>query len=585
MTNGSSQGIFVIVALVIFGIFCLISYVLFKDTMKPALAKIYCDAFTITSKNTGFGSGICSVDNDDKISRTYYKIRDASSEKNWSEVWVLVEGLDNGHVEIIDSGNKDQFTEGDLGNALIGDISFPDTVGNGYIIENIGKSAFQNAKFDNVMRLPSELIILDDYSLQQSHFSGEARFPENLEIIGIEALRDSRFSGELPEMPNMKEIGDNAFQDSIFDGELPKLPNVELIGKDAFKNSQFTGTFKGVGNNVSTNSGGNGSGSGSDNGSSGSNGDGSSGDGSGSDSGTGNDSGNGNGSDSGSSHGYSSNGGVVIADGAFENSNFTGVANIPSNVSIIGDNAFKNSNFTEINLKDNTELIVIGDNAFENSNLTGILYLPDSVKYIGDNAFYNSRFTNKDWVLPKKLETIGNSAFYNSRMQGSLTMKENLTHIGDYAFFNSYQGNIGYFNYTFADGGTFVIYNNSLILGKSLEHIGNYAFYKAQFGNDFNMSLSPNLKYIGDYAFYDSYKQLCRYKTTYKGSWGNTVGYAYNSAYRNNIMYNQAIEYIGIGAFYSAQFNPTNSPKPSNLIIGKSAFENAFKDYSESHWY
>lgn len=566
MTNGSSQGIFVIVALVIFGIFCLISYVLFKDTMKPALAKIYCDAFTITSKNTGFGSGICSVDNDDKISRTYYKIRDASSEKNWSEVWVLVEGLDNGHVEIIDSGNKDQFTEGDLGNALIGDISFPDTVGNGYIIENIGKSAFQNAKFDNVMRLPSELIILDDYSLQQSHFSGEARFPENLEIIGIEALRDSRFSGELPEMPNIKEIGDNAFKDSKFEGKLPTLPNAELIGKDAFKNSHFTGSFNGIGNNVGIGGSGSGNGSGSGSG------------------GTGNGSGNGNGGSE-SSHGYGSGGGVVISDGAFENSKFTGKPNIPSNVSIIGDNAFKNSNFTELDLKDNEDLTVIGDNAFENSNLSGTLYLPDSVKYIGDKAFYSSKFINENWVLPKKLEYIGNYAFYNSLMKGSLTMKENLTHIGDYAFYNSYNGNISSINHTLGDGGIYTKYNNSLILGKSLEHIGNYAFYKAQFGNNFNMSLSPNLKYIGDYAFYDSYKQLCRYKTTYKGSWGNTAGYAYNSAYRNNIMYNQAIEYIGIGAFYSAQFNPTNSPKPSNLIIGKSAFENAFKDYSESHWY
>ncbi|MCE3183189.1 hypothetical protein [Enterococcus faecium] len=63
MTNGSSQGLFVIVAVVIFGIFVLISYVLFRDTLKPSLAKIYCDAFTITSKNTGFGKlGNCDVE-------------------------------------------------------------------------------------------------------------------------------------------------------------------------------------------------------------------------------------------------------------------------------------------------------------------------------------------------------------------------------------------------------------------------------------------------------------------------------------------------------------------------------------------
>ncbi|HCU0365431.1 TPA: hypothetical protein OUE96_002571 [Enterococcus faecalis] len=43
MTEGASQGLFVIVAIVIFGIFILISYVLFKDTLKPSLVNIFTD--------------------------------------------------------------------------------------------------------------------------------------------------------------------------------------------------------------------------------------------------------------------------------------------------------------------------------------------------------------------------------------------------------------------------------------------------------------------------------------------------------------------------------------------------------------
>ncbi|HGF7849041.1 TPA: hypothetical protein QFP04_002146 [Enterococcus faecium] len=43
MTNGTSQGLFVVVAIVIFGIFVLISYVLFKDNLKPTLANIFTD--------------------------------------------------------------------------------------------------------------------------------------------------------------------------------------------------------------------------------------------------------------------------------------------------------------------------------------------------------------------------------------------------------------------------------------------------------------------------------------------------------------------------------------------------------------
>lgn len=44
MTNGSSQGLFVVVAVVIFGIFVAISYMLFEDTLSPALASIFSDA-------------------------------------------------------------------------------------------------------------------------------------------------------------------------------------------------------------------------------------------------------------------------------------------------------------------------------------------------------------------------------------------------------------------------------------------------------------------------------------------------------------------------------------------------------------
>lgn len=43
MTEGANQGLFMIVAIVIFGIFILISYVLFKDTLQPSLVNIFTD--------------------------------------------------------------------------------------------------------------------------------------------------------------------------------------------------------------------------------------------------------------------------------------------------------------------------------------------------------------------------------------------------------------------------------------------------------------------------------------------------------------------------------------------------------------
>lgn len=41
MTDGASQGLFVIVAVVIFGIFVLIAYLLFRDNLKDSLNGIF----------------------------------------------------------------------------------------------------------------------------------------------------------------------------------------------------------------------------------------------------------------------------------------------------------------------------------------------------------------------------------------------------------------------------------------------------------------------------------------------------------------------------------------------------------------
>ncbi|HBC1835942.1 TPA: leucine-rich repeat domain-containing protein, partial [Enterococcus faecalis] len=44
MTNGTSQGLFIIVAIIIFGIFIAIGYLLFRDTLKPSLSTIFTDS-------------------------------------------------------------------------------------------------------------------------------------------------------------------------------------------------------------------------------------------------------------------------------------------------------------------------------------------------------------------------------------------------------------------------------------------------------------------------------------------------------------------------------------------------------------
>lgn len=124
MTNGSSQGLFVVVAIVIFGIFIFISYLLFKDNMQPSLAKIFCDSFTITSKNTGFGKlGNCGVDigNDSEINR------DDLLETQGIQGYIEFEGL--GFASIKDKSN-------DLVTNIYGKIFFVDD-NRAYILNRI----------------------------------------------------------------------------------------------------------------------------------------------------------------------------------------------------------------------------------------------------------------------------------------------------------------------------------------------------------------------------------------------------------------------------------------------------------------
>ena len=44
MTEGTSQGLFIVVAIVIFGIFVVMAYILFEDTLSPAMANMFTTA-------------------------------------------------------------------------------------------------------------------------------------------------------------------------------------------------------------------------------------------------------------------------------------------------------------------------------------------------------------------------------------------------------------------------------------------------------------------------------------------------------------------------------------------------------------
>ena len=71
MTNGTSQGLFVVVAIIIFGIFVLISYMLFKDNLKPTLVNIFTDGLEQSENSLDNYDGKNHIGDELTITRGY----------------------------------------------------------------------------------------------------------------------------------------------------------------------------------------------------------------------------------------------------------------------------------------------------------------------------------------------------------------------------------------------------------------------------------------------------------------------------------------------------------------------------------
>ncbi|BDG69653.1 hypothetical protein ENLAB_32170 [Enterococcus innesii] len=258
MTNGTSQGLFVVVVIVIFGIFVLISYLLFKDNLKPTLANIFTDGLEQSEENlTGIVKekpiNVQSSREDETY--LYAKIRDADESKGETEIWVKAYKLDDGTLELRSSSVTDgNYTTGS--SDMTGSLVIPDTIngmkiiglgdGNNISVSNIwsGSSVFANALFDGTLRLPTHLEYIRHTTFEDSKFSGAIAIPKSVKIIGTYAFTNSTFTGELKLPESLTSIGDSAFYNSTFSGEL-KLPNgLTSIGGSAFFTSTFTGELK-----------------------------------------------------------------------------------------------------------------------------------------------------------------------------------------------------------------------------------------------------------------------------------------------------------------------------------------------------
>ena len=268
MTEGGSQGLFVVVAVVIFGIFVSIAYLLFDDTLKPALAGIFKDGIfqaeesldgTASGGEVDGSTGNVSIDiSKDVIKEDRYiyaplrKDAEGSIEKE-GDVWVKMQIEDNNTLTIVFSGlTKDDAKNNGTGHAtMIGSLTIPDTV---TVVENgvkqtrqvarIASGAFKNARFTGDFIAPSLLEVGEGafyISSSGSTFSGKFYAPQ-VRKIEKNAFYNAKFTGAF-HANNLETLGESAFSLSVFNDDI-QMAKLTTIGNYAFFNSKFIGNFK-----------------------------------------------------------------------------------------------------------------------------------------------------------------------------------------------------------------------------------------------------------------------------------------------------------------------------------------------------
>lgn len=266
MTEGSNQGLFVIVAVIIFGIFVLISYLLFSDDLKSGLGSIFEDSLDQAIKDLTGEEDEDLIDAE--INREYgdyvfSRLREGDK-VNSSDIWVRAIKLKDGTLHI-EGASYENFSFDEGRGVVGGDFIMPDSIG-GMKITSIANSAFSSAKITGELRLPKglknlgayafanskltgELVLpkgiktLEDCVFYKANFSGKLVLPEGLTSIGVESLTYSVFTESIELPKGLTRVGKSALQESKFTGEFELPESLKYIGSDSFSRSKFTGTM------------------------------------------------------------------------------------------------------------------------------------------------------------------------------------------------------------------------------------------------------------------------------------------------------------------------------------------------------
>lgn len=233
MTSGVSNGLFVIIAVVIFGIFVSISYLILRDKLSPTLATVFKDGLSMVLNQVS--EDIISSRKDDNY--VYAQVSSGNMFLGTTDVWLKLEKTENNTFRIVGSDSSDDSYT--IENSKIkGNFWIPRTV-DSIAITEIGDNAFYSSKFTGDFNAPY-IKKIGNYAFNDSSFNGSFYAP-NVQTIGFASFYLSTFQEEF-NAPNVLRVEDEAFTKSSFKGSFIQN-NLVYAGDSSFKNSNFSGEF------------------------------------------------------------------------------------------------------------------------------------------------------------------------------------------------------------------------------------------------------------------------------------------------------------------------------------------------------
>lgn len=248
MTNGTSQGLFIVISVIIFGIFVLISYILFKDTMKTSLTAIFTDSLEQSSNNL---DGSINIKDKNKQENDDYYFGYVQLDGDNSDMYLnYYEAKATGYVYLVAIYSKDSegnYIQDTSGEKLTGHLNLPDKV-NGKKVVAIGTNAgsqdgiwtFQSAQISSV-KLPRYLQTIPTGLFNNSTNLTKIvnGLPDGIASIGVNAFTNAPLTGTIKIPDGVVEIKDNAFNKATFSGTLTIPESTTMIGNSSFANSLF----------------------------------------------------------------------------------------------------------------------------------------------------------------------------------------------------------------------------------------------------------------------------------------------------------------------------------------------------------